>query len=41
MGWFEHGSTIVILVPKGYALSRSIHLGSNVRAGEALFERLQ
>jgi phosphatidylserine decarboxylase len=41
LGWFEHGSTIVILVPKGYALSRSIHLGSNVRAGEALFERLQ
>jgi phosphatidylserine decarboxylase len=36
MGWFEHGSTIVVLSPKGFALCENVHAGSAIRMGEAL-----
>jgi len=36
MGWFEHGSTIIVFAPKGYALSESVADGKRVRMGEAL-----
>jgi len=36
MGWFEHGSTIILLAPPGFALAESIAEGTSVRAGEAL-----
>jgi phosphatidylserine decarboxylase len=36
MGWFEHGSTIVVLAPKGMALVAGIETGTEVRAGQAL-----
>lgn len=39
MGWFEHGSTIIVLAPPGYRLAPGIDAGSRLRAGEALFER--
>jgi phosphatidylserine decarboxylase len=36
MGWFEHGSTIVLLAPPGLALAGGIASGVDVRAGQAL-----
>jgi len=36
MGWFEHGSTLIVLVPKGFALAPGLTLGSQVRMGQAL-----
>lgn len=36
MGWFEHGSTIVVLAPPGFELVPGIGPGSRVRAGQAL-----
>jgi phosphatidylserine decarboxylase len=40
MGWFEHGSTIVMLAPPGFAFAAGIETGHRVRAGQALFMRL-
>lgn len=36
MGWFQHGSTIIVFAPKGFALCDSIADGKQVRMGEAL-----
>jgi phosphatidylserine decarboxylase len=36
MGWFEHGSTIIVLAPPGFVLSPEIATGRTVRVGEAL-----
>jgi phosphatidylserine decarboxylase len=36
MGWFEHGSTIIVLAPEGLALDPSIVPGRRIRMGEAL-----
>jgi phosphatidylserine decarboxylase len=36
MGWFQHGSTVILLLPKGFALEDGIALGSEVRMGQAL-----
>ncbi len=36
MGWFEHGSTILVFVPPGYALAEGIENGKRIRMGEAL-----
>jgi phosphatidylserine decarboxylase len=38
MGWFEHGSTIIVFVPKGVRLASHIQPGVRVRMGEPLFE---
>jgi len=39
MGWFEHGSTIVMLAPPGFALAAGIETGERVRAGQCLLRR--
>jgi phosphatidylserine decarboxylase len=39
MGWFEHGSTIVMLVPRGFALMTAKENHLRLHAGEALFSR--
>ncbi len=39
MGWFEHGSTILLFVPQGYALADGIENGKQIRMGEALLKR--
>jgi phosphatidylserine decarboxylase len=39
MGWFEHGSTILLFVPQGYALADGIENGKHIRMGEALLKR--
>jgi phosphatidylserine decarboxylase len=36
MGWFEHGSTIVLLAPAGFSLCGDFREGMTIRAGQAL-----
>jgi phosphatidylserine decarboxylase len=36
MGWFEHGSTLVVLAPAGFALVPGITAGRPIRMGEPL-----
>jgi phosphatidylserine decarboxylase len=36
MGWFEHGSTIIVLAPRGIELSENVRAGTTIRMGEAL-----
>lgn len=36
MGWFQHGSTIVMLAPQGFSLSGGLVEGTVVRMGQAL-----
>lgn len=36
MGWFEHGSTIIVFAPEGFALHETISEGSKIRAGQKL-----
>ena len=38
MGWFEHGSTILVFAPQGVSLRAGIDDGSRIRMGEALLE---
>ncbi len=43
MGWFEHGSTIIVFAPNGFSLCGGVEPGSRIRVGEPLmrlpFER--
>jgi phosphatidylserine decarboxylase len=41
MGWFEHGSTILLFVPKGFTLCDGIEEGHGIRAGAALLRMPQ
>jgi phosphatidylserine decarboxylase len=36
MGWFEHGSTIIVLAPLGLRLADGVRQGARVRMGQAL-----
>ena len=36
MGWFQHGSTILVFAPRGFALCPEVTQGSRVRVGQAL-----
>lgn len=38
MGWFEHGSTIIVFVPRGFALAPGITPGTRIRMGQALLQ---
>lgn len=38
MGWFQHGSTIIVFAPEGVALRPEIREGRRIRMGEPLFE---
>ncbi len=40
MGWFEHGSTILVFVPKGFDLAPDIVLGQRIQMGQALLRKL-
>ncbi|MFT3905848.1 MAG: archaetidylserine decarboxylase [Steroidobacteraceae bacterium] len=40
LGWFEHGSTLVMFVPRGFALAGALVEGPALRMGEPLFQRL-
>jgi phosphatidylserine decarboxylase len=36
MGWFEHGSTIIVFAPAGFALHESVVEGLRIRVGQPL-----
>lgn len=36
MGWFEHGSTIIVLAPRGFAVCADVRTGDMIRAGQPL-----
>jgi len=36
LGWFQHGSTIIVFVPRGFELAPGIEPGARVRMGQAL-----
>ena len=39
LGWFEHGSTIIVFVPPGFALASGIETGQRIAQGQALLQR--
>ena len=39
MGWFEHGSTIILFAPKEFSLCDGITPGTPIRMGEALMKK--
>lgn len=36
MGWFEHGSTIIVFAPDGFTLCENVWEGSTIRVGQRL-----
>ncbi|MEY4751528.1 MAG: hypothetical protein RIQ60_3742 [Pseudomonadota bacterium] len=36
MGWFQHGSTIIVFAPRGFELAPGVENGKRLRMGEAL-----
>jgi phosphatidylserine decarboxylase len=38
MGWFEHGSTIIALAPRGVALAAGVAEGARMRMGRPLMQ---
>jgi len=36
MGWFEHGSTIIVLAPQGFRFCDGVKEGTTIRAGQPL-----
>ena len=39
LGWFEHGSTIIVLAPGDFEFAGNVAEGARVRAGEALLRK--
>ena len=39
MGWFEHGSTIIVLAPAAFAMADAVREGATIRMGEPLMVR--
>jgi phosphatidylserine decarboxylase len=37
MGWFQHGSTILVFAPQGFRFANNVHEGAIVRVGQPLF----
>jgi phosphatidylserine decarboxylase len=38
MGWFQHGSTIIVFAPKGFSLCTEATDGQRIKMGQALFQ---
>ena len=36
MGWFQHGSTIIVFAPEGFSLRDDVREGATIRVGEPL-----
>jgi phosphatidylserine decarboxylase len=36
MGWFQHGSTVIVLAPKEFSLCSGLDQGTHIRMGQAL-----
>jgi phosphatidylserine decarboxylase len=39
LGWFEHGSTIIVLAPDNFEFSADVIDGARVKAGEPLLRK--
>lgn len=39
LGWFEHGSTIIVLAPEDFEFAATVSEGARVKAGEALLRK--
>lgn len=39
LGWFQHGSTIILFVPRGYTFCDDVNTGRRIRVGEPLMRR--
>ena len=39
LGWFEHGSTIILFAPPGFKVRARFRTGDRIRMGEALMEK--
>ncbi len=39
LGWFEHGSTIIVLTPDHFEFCEGISEGTRIRAGQALLRK--
>jgi len=39
LGWFEHGSTIIVLAPSHFSFCKNVKEGARIRAGEPLMRR--
>ncbi len=40
MGWFQHGSTILVFAPRGFALCDGVASGIRIRMGQPLMRRI-
>ncbi len=38
LGWFEHGSTIIVFAPRGFTLAPGIESGARIRMGQPLMK---
>jgi phosphatidylserine decarboxylase len=38
LGWFEHGSTIIVLGPRGFSMAAGLQPGSRIRMGRPLMQ---
>jgi phosphatidylserine decarboxylase len=38
LGWFQHGSTIIVFAPDGFALTDNVHEGAIIRMGQPLMK---
>jgi len=36
MGWFQHGSTIIVFAPQGFTLAENVRQGQTIRVGQPL-----
>ncbi len=36
LGWFQHGSTIIVFAPEGFALCENVREGAAIRMGQPL-----
>lgn len=41
MGWFQHGSTILMFMPSGFDLAPGVVEGQSIRMGQSLFKQIQ
>ena len=39
LGWFEHGSTIIVLSPEHFEFAGSVAEGGRIRGGEPLLRK--
>jgi phosphatidylserine decarboxylase len=38
MGWFEHGSSIIVFAPDGFSLCENVEEGQIIRMGQPLMQ---